>query len=104
MLDPELAKSILDKVMLDIPEAASLSDDQKKRLESALKSLASSLYIYPTLPEGSSEREELETKMSYAKLTISSLGALSYVKVEQAVVEAVQDVFIFGVRAALTML
>lgn len=104
MIDSNDAKEILDKVIDDLPDIASLTSSQKERLDFAVNSLAQSMYLYSSLPEGSPEKEELLTKMSYAKLTISSLGALSYVKVEKAIVNALQDVFAIGLKAAIAVI
>jgi hypothetical protein len=104
MSDLDKGKAIVDAVLSGIPEAAELNAEQKERLENAVLVMTTSLALYPTLPEDSPERYDLETKMSYAKLTITSLAALSYVKVEAVIKEAVQDLFMLGVRTALVSL
>ena len=104
MSESEKGKAILSKVLSGIPEAAELNADQQGRLEDAILVMTTSLALYPNLPEGSEERYNLETKMAYAKLTITSLAALSYVKVEKVIEKAVQELFMLGVRTALVSL
>jgi len=104
MLEQVKGAAILVRAIKKLPEAAELNDEQKGRLDNALLAISTCMFLLPGTEKGSTERENIEIKMGYAKLTVESLTALSVAKVVAAAEEAVKEVFLSGVAEAVSLL
>ena len=104
MLETAKGAAILARALKKIPEAAELNEEQKGRLDNALLTISTCLFLLPGTDEDSSERDDLETRMGYAKLTVESLSALTLAKVMAAAEAAVKEVFLSGVAEAVSLL
>jgi len=104
MLEKAKGAIILARALKKIPEAGRLNEEQQERLSNALLTISTCLFVLPGTVEGSTEREDLEIKMGYAKLTVDSLAGLTVSKVVAAAEDTVKEVFLSGLAEAVSSL
>jgi len=104
ILETAKGAAILARAIKKIPEAAELNAAQRERLDNALLTIATCMFSLPGTVEGSTQRDNIETKLGYAKLTVESLAGLTVAKVTGAAEEAVKEAFLSGVAEAVSLL
>ena len=80
--------------------AANLGPDQLLRLEEAMKDLARLMVKAAASPED----EDTLQEMGFCKLTIESLGVVSYNQVKEEAMEIANELFMKGLSMALSSL
>jgi hypothetical protein len=99
-----LIKDKINKCLDKFPEHIGWTEEQQTRFKEAMLTAALCAALYGTSTEGSVEREEIETKLSYANMTLTSLPALSLYKAKEYIKDELTGLFLEGVTQALSNL